>query len=172
MTFDLKIRCEVWRLWRRVAVGSVDHPYKWCMDVCFYINRRFFIRTSKFVCNYTVKLYLNCSFSMDFSYFFAICFLYLLSCLPTSLRRHCVVSLEIKFTHANVQGLWEILNSTERTCSLKISGFWNVWKSLFACGCNINAFGFLGLVTFSPQRGGGGGGGRLGQKKPENTYPL
>ena len=25
--FDLKIRCEVGRLWRRVAVASVDHPY-------------------------------------------------------------------------------------------------------------------------------------------------
>ena len=31
--------------------------------------------------------------------------------------------LEIKFTHADVQGLWEILNSTESTCSLKISRF-------------------------------------------------
>ena len=27
VTFDLKIGCEVRRLWRRVAVGSVDHPY-------------------------------------------------------------------------------------------------------------------------------------------------
>ena len=27
VTFDLKIRCEVRRLWRRVAVASVDHPY-------------------------------------------------------------------------------------------------------------------------------------------------
>ena len=25
VTFDLKIRCEVRRLWRRVAVASVDH---------------------------------------------------------------------------------------------------------------------------------------------------
>ena len=25
-TFDLKIKCEVRRLWRRVAVASVDHP--------------------------------------------------------------------------------------------------------------------------------------------------
>ena len=27
VTFDLKIRCEVWRLWCRVAVASVDHPF-------------------------------------------------------------------------------------------------------------------------------------------------
>ena len=60
--------------------------------------------------------------------------------------------LEKKFTHANVQGLSEILNSTERTCSLKISGFLYVWKSLIACRCNINAFGFLRLVTFSEEQ--------------------
>ena len=27
MSFDFKIRCEVQRVWRRVAVASVDHPY-------------------------------------------------------------------------------------------------------------------------------------------------
>ena len=27
VTFDLKVRCEVRRLWRRVAVASVDYPY-------------------------------------------------------------------------------------------------------------------------------------------------
>ena len=55
LQFDLKIRCKVLRrLWRRVAVSSVDHP---CIDVCFYINRRFFsIATSKF------WLRLNCSY--------------------------------------------------------------------------------------------------------------
>ena len=37
----------------------------------------------------------------------------------TSFKR----KLEIKFTHANVQGLSEILNSTETTCSLKIGRF-------------------------------------------------
>ena len=31
--------------------------------------------------------------------------------------------LQIRFAHANVQGLSEFLNSTERTCNLKICGF-------------------------------------------------
>ena len=44
--------------------------------------------------------------------------------------------------HANVQGLLEILNSTERTCSLKITRFWYVWKSLFAYGYNITLSDF------------------------------
>ena len=35
VTFDLKIRCEVRRLWRLVAVGSVDHPYM--MHECVFI---------------------------------------------------------------------------------------------------------------------------------------
>ena len=51
-----------------------------------------------------------------------------------------------------MQRLSDILNGTERTCSLKISGFCYVWKGLFACGCNINGFGFLGLVTFSEEQ--------------------
>ena len=28
VTFELKVRCQVRRLWRRVAVASVDHPYR------------------------------------------------------------------------------------------------------------------------------------------------
>ena len=56
VTFDLKIRCEIRRLWRLVAVGSVD---------------AFLYERVKFVCNYTVNLFLNFSCSIDVSYFFA-----------------------------------------------------------------------------------------------------
>ena len=62
-------------------------------------------------------------------FFFAICslcvkiFICRRVCRRDKMRLHCVSELEMKFTHANVQGLSEILNSTERTCSLKIGGF-------------------------------------------------
>ena len=46
-----------------------------------------------------------------------------------------------------MEWLAEILNSVVTTCSLKISWFWYVWKSLFGYGCILNAFGFLGLVS-------------------------
>ena len=65
------LRKDWWHRW-------ITHM--WCMDVCFDINRRFFIRTSKywlrlncsyFFCDYRVKLFLNCSCSIDVFYCFA-----------------------------------------------------------------------------------------------------
>ena len=47
VTSDLKVRCQPPRLWCRLALGSVDHPYDVCR--CVYVKYTlFFIRTSKF----------------------------------------------------------------------------------------------------------------------------
>ena len=58
------------------------------------------------------------------------------------MRLHCVGKLEIKLTHANVQGLSEILISTERTCSLKISGFFMFGRVYLPVDA---IFGFWGI---------------------------
>ena len=72
VTSDLKIRCEVRRLWRCLAVASVDHRYM--MHACVFDINTLFLRTSKFWlrlnCSYfflrlSVKLFLNCSCSID-----------------------------------------------------------------------------------------------------------
>ena len=38
VTFDLKIRCKVWRLWCGVAVAMVDHPYM--MYGCMFLYKQ------------------------------------------------------------------------------------------------------------------------------------
>ena len=70
----LKVRCQVRRLWRHVAVASVDHPYiMYIYNVCFYINRRFVYNNEKIwprlSCSYffLAIIVLNCSCSINVS---------------------------------------------------------------------------------------------------------